>query len=161
LYFIKILITKTNATKPSPPSVSEDIAKMLKNELFTDFELKCNDGISLKCHKSFLVARSAFFYAMLSNNMKQEFAEVPDFSSEIMREVLLFIYSGVSENCDKFTTKLIFAADKYGLEGLKQICIEKLVKNLTNENIIDVLLVADKISGCDNLFEECVNLFAW
>lgn len=134
---------------------------MFEDEFFADFELKFEGGETLKCHKFILAARSPVCQKMLSSNMKearQGFVEVSDFSFEEMKEVLRYIYCGSVEKLDKLASHLIFAGEKYDLVGLKEICIKEIIKNLSEENVLQALLIADRISGCEKLIKECVKL---
>lgn len=136
---------------------------MFENELFADFELRCNDDQTLKCHKCILAARSVVFWAMLSSDMqeaKEGFSEVPEFDSTVMKEVLRFIYCDRVEDLDTISKKLIFAAEYYDLEVLKEICIRNIIQNLSKENVVEVLLITEKISGCEELFKKCVVVVA-
>jgi speckle-type POZ protein len=143
------------------PSISEDIEEMYQDETFADFSLTCSDGEVLKCHKFMLAARSPVFRTMLSIDMKEAkegFVEVPDFGSVVMKEVLRFIYCDEVEDIVDIASSLIFAAEKYELEKLKKICIESMIENLSKENVIECLLITEKIPRCEKLYEECVDV---
>lgn len=132
---------------------------MLEDELFADFKLLTNDGKTLKAHRSILAARSPMFYAMLSTDMQesqQGSTDVPDFDSTTMKEVLRFIYSNKVDNFDD--PVLVFAAEKYQLEELKQLCIENLQKTLSVKNVVESLVISDKISNAKKLYEKCLDV---
>ena len=126
--------------------------------MFADFELKMNDGEILMAHKSILAARSPVFRAMLTTGMKEaatNSVEVPDFCSKTMRELLRFIYCGEIE-IPEGATDLIFAAEKYEVLELKEICIDRLISDLSDENVIETLIIADRVSGTERLAAGCV-----
>jgi speckle-type POZ protein len=132
---------------------------MFNDSTFTDFELKCSDGKVLKAHKVILVARSPVFHAILLNDMKeaqQGFAEVFDFDSTVMKEVLRFIYSNQVEGLEKISNRLIFAAEKFQLEGLKEMCIDNIVANLSPKNVLRCLRLADRVSNSKKLVAGCI-----
>ena len=133
---------------------------MFEEEKFTDFELRCRDGDILKCHKFVLVSRSPVFHAMLSNDMKeakQGFAEVPDFDSDVMKEVLRYMYcNNIEENEDSYES-LIFAAEKYQLAKLTDICIDHMIRILSLVNVLDITVISNRICGGDKLFHECTD----
>lgn len=136
-----------------------DIHKMFDETKFLDIEMKCNDGEILKAHKAILASRSTVFYAIFSNCPKQphnQTIEILDFDSTVMKEVLRFIYCTDIENLEKISRRLIFAAEKFQLEGLKKICIENIVANLSSKNVIRCLRLADRITKADRLFDECL-----
>ena len=159
----KIEITEEQAMNKDFGPIS-DYEKMLQDEFFADFKLKCNDGEILKAHKSILAARSPVFFAMLTNNMQeaqQGFADIPDFDSKTMKEVLRFIYRNNVEELKEKATKLIFAAEKYELEELKQMCVASMIASLTTENVLQKLLIADRVSQGKKLSEKCIYLVLW
>ena len=67
------------------------------------------------------------FDSDVEENIKDE-VKVPDVEPEIFRGLLRFLYSGLApENVTDKALDLLLAADKYGVDGLKQICEEKLL----------------------------------
>jgi hypothetical protein len=74
---------------------------------------------------------------------------VTDFDSITMRELLRFIY------CEE-VQDLIYAAEKYEVDGLKEICIDDLAANVSDKNVIETLIIADQISGSEKLVEKCI-----
>lgn len=143
-------------------SQSQNFMRIFNESIFTDFDLKCNDGETLNCHKWILAARSPVFEAMFSSIVKetlQGFADIEDFDSVIMREVIFFIYSGNS-NLTNLASKIIFAAEKFQLETLKEKCIDRLYEDTTEKNVIEMLHIAEKLSGCEKLLQKIVLVVA-
>ena len=133
---------------------------MLESSILADFELKMNDGETLMAHKSILAARSPVFRAMLTTKMKEtawNSVTVPDFCSKTMRELLRFIYCGEVDIPDG-VTDLIFAAEKYELLELKEICINRLISDRTDENVVETLIIADQVSDSERLTAACVKI---
>merc|ERR1712168_1419767 len=78
-------------------------------------------------------------------NVKDE-VKVPDVEPEVFKGLLRFLYSGLApENVADKALDLLVAADKYGVDELKQICEEKA--SVHRDNVVDVLLVADSINN--------------
>lgn len=73
-----------------------------------------------------------------------------------MNEVLRFIYCNVVENLTEIANDLVFAAEVYGIDQVKDLCIESLVKTIVTENVVDLLITADLISDAKNLYENCL-----
>jgi BTB/POZ domain len=156
------------AAPNSQPQTSEVIKSSLfgyknifENEVLSDFQLKMNDGVTLKAHKSILVARSPVFFKMLTTDMKeakQGFVEVPDFNSKTMRELLRFMYCSEVENLDEIANDLIFAAEKYEVQQLKELCIDHIISKLTRENVLDALIIADRVNNTDNILNKCMEI---
>lgn len=160
---LQMAIYEQESEEPKPPALGNDLLKMLDELLFTDFELKCSDAVTLKCHKNILAARSPIFYAMISADLReaqQGFVNIREFNSTIMRQVLRFIYSENVEDLDKIACDLIGAAQKYQLEDLKKKCIGSIYKNLTKDNAVEVLQIVRKINGCEKLLDKVVRVVA-
>ena len=133
---------------------------MFESSILADFELKMNDGEILMAHKSILAARSPVFRAMLTTGMKEaskNSVEVPDFDSKTVRELLRFIYCGELE-IPEVVTDLIFAAEKYEVSELKNICIDQILSELTEENVVETLIIADQVSGTGTIVAGCLKI---
>lgn len=134
---------------------------MFDASLFTDFELKCSDGKTLKAHKSILAARSPMFHAMLTTDMQESkngSTEVPDFDSTTMKELLRFIYCNKVEGLKEKASKLAFAAEKYQIEELKQMCVESLAHSLTLQNVVEFIVIANSLSNATKLYNKCLDM---
>ena len=66
---------------------------------------------------------------------------ITDFTADVIENLLSFMYNDIVDkkniNCD-----LLKAANKYLMEGLKNICSAHLSANLTLENALEVMIVA-------------------
>lgn len=134
---------------------------MFDSELFADFRLMTSDYKLLTAHRVVLSARSPVFFAMLTNDMQEAVAglvNVPDFDSNVMKEVLRFIYYAEIEDLDNIANVLVYAAEKYQLEMLKELCLESIIKNLKVKNLTEALLVSDRVSNASKLYIKCVDL---
>jgi hypothetical protein len=125
------------------------------------FELKTSDGEAMKVHKVVLATRSPVFFAMLNNDMQEAekgIANVPDFDSKLMKEVLRFIYCNEVEDLNEIAHDLVFAAEKYQLDGLKDMFIDSMISTLTTENVLKILLISERVSESKKLFFKCSDL---
>lgn len=140
--------------------------KMFDNEYLTDFQLKTNDGETLKVHKSILAARSPVFYAMLKQDMKEAnegVAEVPDFDSTVIKELLRFVYYNKVENLPAVAHQLVYAANKYQVEDLRDDCVDEIIDSITTENVLESLVISERVTGswrAEDLFTECLDIIA-
>ena len=66
-----------------------------------------------------------------------------DFNSEAMEQVLFHFYHGNVKDNEMINMDLLRAADKYEVVGLLDICTQYLESNLSFENALDVLVVAE------------------
>ena len=59
---------------------------------------------------------------------------IKDIPSDVVAEMLLFIYTGNTPNLNKLAGDLLGAAEQYQLEMLKDICEEKLCSRTAEVN---------------------------
>ncbi|KAJ8667655.1 hypothetical protein QAD02_009318 [Eretmocerus hayati] len=120
--------------------------RLLFNPQHSDIKFIVKGGKELPAHKNFLAARSPVFDAMLGPNFKESQEneiKIEDMDIEILKEILRFIYIGKVNKIDHLLQDLLIAADRYQLEGLKEICKQRLYETLSIDNAIDYLKVAD------------------
>lgn len=90
---------------------------MLENDRHSDFVVKTRDGQEFKVHKAMLAARSPVFSAMLEHDNTEEytsgFVTIPDVEGDVMKKMLLFMYSGQYTDDSDLAEDLLIAADKY------------------------------------------------
>lgn len=134
--------------------------KLLDDEKFHDARIIAENS-TFKVHKCILSARSEYFSAMFESEMKENSEskiEITDVSSEVMQEVLRFIYAVKVNNIETLKMDLFVAADKYLIDGLKILCKEALIQDLKIENIFETLILADQYELSD-LKIAALNLF--
>jgi len=86
---------------------------------------------------------------------QENLVHLQDFDSDIVKEMLHFIYTDKVDNLDELAYDLLIAADKYNLEKLKKICAKHLITTITSDNTGDVLAVAD-IANCERLKQKTI-----
>ena len=132
----------------------DDIGALFGDRNFCDVELMVN-GKHFHAHKNMLAARSSVFAAMFKDEMAEKInntVEITDIDHEVFEEVLRYIYTGeTSSLTDEIAMKLLVAADKYELNRLKIICEVFMGKNLTKDNVTDILMLAD--AHCSTLLK--------
>lgn len=141
--------------------LATDFKGMFGDESFTDFEIEANDGETLKAHKVILAARSPVFFAMLTKldlkETKECSVKISDFDSKTLKELLRFIYCNQVEGLNEIAIDLFFAAEKYNLELLKQLCVKSMIMTLTVNSIAGALAMT-KVDGTEELYECCLSL---
>lgn len=154
----------------SPPTSSLQTSNLLtfsKNILTlmndtTDADVTLLVGSEkIKAHKNILMARSTYFQSLFSSGMSESVSnEIKvDEDPRVFKEVLKFMYSGLTpENLDDIAIELLPLADKYLLDELKQLCDLAIRRNLSVDNIAEVLRIADD-HDCSDLFIYCVPFF--
>ena len=148
--FVEFEYEKQGASLPSSTSshdLQTDLLKLLETpDADVTFIVQ---GQPIKAHKNILSVRSKYFQRMFDSDVEENIKDevkVPDVEPEIFRGLLRFLYSGLApENVTDKALDLLLAADKYGVDGLKQICEEKA--SIHRDNVVDALLVADSIQN--------------
>ena len=120
--------------------------KYFLNERLSDVQFRIDKEI-IFAHKFVLATRSEVFAAMFTHDMKENEenkVEIKDFNCQVFKEMLRYIYTGGIDKIETIVDDLLLIADKYMLEGLTKICENNLIKNLSNENVLDYLMFANK-----------------
>ena len=125
--------------------LNDDIGQLLNSERFSDVKLNVKDQI-FNAHKVILASRSPVFSAMFEHEMLeniQGLVTVDGVNERVFEEMLRYIYTGKTPNFKETVFDLLPAADKYQLDELKIMCEVYLCHNLTTENIMDIMVLAD------------------
>ncbi|GFT94796.1 speckle-type POZ protein B [Nephila pilipes] len=146
--------------------LSDDFARLLdqKTPSFADLQLKC-ESLTIPAHKIILSARSPVFSAMFSNEMKEAIdneVHITDIDAPTLEAMLRYIYTGQTGSLsDVLAGDLLFAADKYQLEGLKKVTCNYLKSNVSVQNVLQLLVLGDnhaqdlKDFAMDFIRDEC------
>ena len=131
--------------------------RALDENLFSDAQIKVGQE-SFKVHKVILASASQVFKKMFESDMKEKngVIEISDFDPAIISDLLTYIYTGEAPNLKTLAKGLIYAADKYDLQGLVFICMQQLETELTFDNVAEVLFLADKLSLENSLCSDSV-----
>ena len=114
---------------------------------FSDVIFKVRE-CEFPAHKNILAARSEVFAAMFQHLMEEQstnLAKIEDIEPEVFNQLLRFIYTGRVQ-VDKLETmaaRLFIAADKYLLDELKNKCENYLLRHMSPENCVVLLLTGD------------------
>jgi len=116
----------------------EDIGNVYLNDDLSDCKLVCG-GQEISCHVVILAARSPVFAAMMATPLKERETKeicIDDFTIEIVKELVNFIYTGKVTNIEENAAELLKIADKYQIQQLKDTCVKKLIKDTNVENCL-------------------------
>lgn len=99
---------------------------LLEKGKHSDFTIIAGDSkVPLPVHKSILSAHSPVFDAMLSHNETEEVqtsqVKIPDVSVKVLKDFLMYIYTGVFPSVDRISVELLAVADKVHYNLLKKI----------------------------------------
>ena len=92
----------------------QDYHELFQSGKLSDVTLLVGD-IELKAHKAILSTRSPVFAAMFEHDCKEKHESqvtISDVHVDVLKELLLFIYTGNVVNMKKFPGELLAAVDK-------------------------------------------------
>ncbi|KOB68552.1 Roadkill [Operophtera brumata] len=128
--------------------LSEAFGTLLTDTVYSDVTMKSAEGIEFRAHKAVLAVRSEVLRAHFEHNMRESITNVVEtpWETEVLRDVLTFMYTDKAPRVDDAPDKLLAAADYYQLDRLKSLCEEALNNRLTVENAVDTLRLAELYS---------------
>lgn len=124
------------------------LREMYETEKLADVTIVACDNKKIKSHK-FVLSRSRVFDAMLNVHDTKEaqdgVIEISDIDHDVLTEMLRYMYTDEIPKIKEMACKLLIAANKYDLQGLANDCEDYLIKNLTVENFVEALVIADSL----------------
>ncbi|CAH1451141.1 unnamed protein product [Lactuca virosa] len=161
-----------------PPSdMGQNLKFLLESETGCDIIFRIGQE-TFKAHKLILAARSPVFRAQffgLVGNPNMDQVELKDIEPSIFKAMLVFIYSDTFPEAEESTTTgsmssiyttstnmiqhLLAAADRFGLDRLKQLCEAKLCEEVNTETVATTLSLADQ-HRCAQLKAICLKFAA-
>ncbi|XP_008210494.1 speckle-type POZ protein-like [Nasonia vitripennis] len=131
----------------------DDFEKLLDNPVFSDVEIVVGDK-KFPAHKNILSYRSRYFENIFQTaGSCHDRLEIDGVEVQVMREVLRFVYTGKIEQLPKLSRDLLVHAEKYEIEGLREVCERALIDHLALDldNVGDMLALVDKCRKAENL----------
>ncbi|KAI3856290.1 hypothetical protein MKX03_014880 [Papaver bracteatum] len=122
------------------------LGKMLSESIHNDITINTSDG-RLGAHRAVLAACSPVFRSMFSHNLKElelSTIGISDMSLEASQAFVNYIYGSIENEefvCNRLA--LLHAANKYDISELKESCHDSLVQDISTENVLERLQVAD------------------
>lgn len=153
--------------KPSVPSsdLHRQFGELLRSQKGADITFFVA-GKPVAAHRSLLAARSPVFMAELFGDMREKAprcVEIKDMEVEVFRAMLRFVYTDTvpeldllnGEQATAMAQHLLEAADRYGLNRLKRICVEKVCTTINVDTVATTLALAEQ-HGCSKLKARCM-----
>ena len=137
--------------------ISQGIGAMLrfdsnKRSQFSDITLvaspKGDDSsapVEFFTHKVILAATSPVFAKMLEHQMQESLnnrIEIKDIDSDVLKEMLVYIYTNQVPKMDEMANDLLYVTDKYQLDHLKALCELHLTCSLQINNASHIVQLA-------------------
>lgn len=126
--------------------LSKDFKNLFSNTDTCDVTFQVEDQ-SYKAHKVVLIARSPVFAAMFRHNSLEKqtgIITIPDCDADSFQKFLEFLYSGKLEDISFSTAMHLYkTSEKYDVEELKYFCVEYMEQYLDEDNVCDVMFLAD------------------
>ncbi|XP_065209104.1 speckle-type POZ protein-like isoform X1 [Planococcus citri] len=126
-------------------SLPTDLGRLYFDDCFKDLTISVKEKNYL-VHKAILAIRSSVFDAMFRNDMQESSKNrivINDLEEEIFEEMLHYIYTGKTKNLDELAFELLPVANKYDLKELRIMCENVLLKKLSADNAVKILILAD------------------
>jgi len=125
--------------------LGQDLGKLFDSKDHADVTLACGTR-EIKCHKMILTLRSPVFKTMFESNMKEKYTdrvEIKNMKTDVLEDLLQYIYTGDAPNVSKHAKELFAAAEQYQLENLRELCEASLCSNISKDDCIELLILAD------------------
>ncbi|KAK1938684.1 kelch repeat/BTB/POZ domain containing protein [Babesia divergens] len=149
----------TRSFDPILSSMSDNIRGYLSNTKYSDVSISVS-GKEIPAHKVILSASSPYFDNILSQEDSPEMIELCGWSLDAVMKMLEFIYSSRIRDFHSHThfklCEIMGLADACGLEALKDLCQEALVRNMDIDNVC-YMLKYSKLYNAELLRQNCFN----
>lgn len=127
---------------------------MSKNH--ADMKFRAIDGNVIYAHKGILSVRAPFLLYLFEEHQKSKSigsveTHTLEFETEVVEEVLRFVYSNKVENLEELAFKLYRAASDFDLGTLKRICYNYILLNLSTENAVEAYTTAQHVGAPKDL----------
>lgn len=128
-----------------PETMCKDLYSLYRRERLTDTIIKCGET-EFWVHKTVLASQSPVFLAMFEADMREArsgIVEVSGITSDVMSDLITYLYLGTAPNLRLLATELLDVADRYQLDRLFRMCEFELQNRMTSTSVITTLIQAD------------------
>jgi len=135
--------------------LSTDLEAMINKKEASDITLVVGER-TFCAHRCILIARSPVIKAMLETDMKESIENeitITDVDPDVFVQFLHYLYTDNVPELTKMAPDLLYVADKYNVETLKDVCETEMLKNINIENCAEYcvksnLTNAKKVYDC-------------
>ncbi|KAF8646574.1 hypothetical protein HU200_065798 [Digitaria exilis] len=160
---VKVVHDDPNPISVPPSDIKTHLGILLDSGENSDVSFIV-DGEEFPAHRAVLAARSPVFKAQLEDytNMPSSIT-LQDITPVTFKVMLRFIYTddlvGDVELSNEMFQDLLAAADRYALDRLKLMCVQKLWDDVSMDTVASTLACA-KTYNCPELKTKCIDFFA-
>lgn len=144
-----LTIPVENISNSSQSQLGQDLENLYGSKENCDITIIVGNT-RFEAHKLILSVRSPVLAAAFTHDMiekKSNEVSITDIDPEIFEKVLRYIYTDQVSDLEVVAAKLLEAADKYQLLSLKKLCEEALMRSSNRENIVEIVVLADRHSA--------------
>ncbi|EFX75919.1 hypothetical protein DAPPUDRAFT_26442, partial [Daphnia pulex] len=142
----------------------DQLGELYESKKFSDVVINVG-GREFQAHKNILATRSQVFYAMFEHQTTEKLSNnvvIEDIDPDVFHELISYIYTGrmpLVAKMDQMAIGLMAAADKYLLDQLKIECENHLIRQMSADNCLELLLLTDRNPPADDLKQAAVDFF--
>jgi len=149
--------------KESEKQALSRLSNLLHDPTFADVTFRVR-GETVKGHSAIVAAGSPVLAAMFQHDFEENrtrIVDIEDTSLQVFQQLLQYLYTGMAPDIEKedFTVDLFIAADKYGVDALKNECSIIIGCNLNVNNVVSVMILSH-LHSMPNLYNVAVNFMA-
>ena len=147
-YCYKTTLAENKNLKSENSEMKKMAESLYAEKDFSDVKIVCGDGKAFLCHKLVLGCQSETFKTIFKNKQSEGVMKIEekDVNSDIMEQLLYYLYFQKVEDNKMINADLMTAADKFLIKGLFDFCTKFLESNLSVENALDVLIKAELVN---------------
>ncbi|CAN6210462.1 unnamed protein product [Urochloa humidicola] len=162
-HFTAFCTVAVSRSRPPPPTLGHDISVVAPDLADVSFRV---EGETFAAHRLVLATRSLVFKAALYGEMAESKASsivaVEDMRAPTFRSMLDYMYHGTlpaAATPEVEFQHLYVAADRYGLDTLKDMCEEVLCASVSVSTVLSNLVFAEE-RACRKLKPSCLEFLA-
>ncbi len=142
-----VICTKPTYDNHLKYTLGPHMGALRDEEFLTDFVVVVGEK-EFKVHRVILAAHSPVFKKMFETEMREQKegrVVLDDATPDVIEELLTYMYTGELPNLMELKEERFQAADKYEITctHLKAVCEAALCDNITVDNALDMLILAD------------------
>ncbi len=130
--------------KNGKTSVLNHLSNLWESKTLADVTFKCKEK-SIKAHISIIASGSPVLAAMFQHDFvenRERIVEISDIKPIVFESLLRYFYTGDVNLEIADVAQLLVAADKYGVDSLKDECSQFLSRNVALENSVQYLVLS-------------------